>query len=295
MAQSLRQSQRRLAWVFLAPSLALFAVVALYPLMQTFLLSLTSTNAFESAAPKFIGLENFRRLAVDADFRAALKNTLVFTVISVTLETALGLAVALFLNMEFRGRALLRAALLVPWAIPTVVAARIWNYVLNESYGVLNDLLQYKLHIISEPIAWTANYGYAMASVIAADVWKTTPFVAILVLAGLQTIPGELYEAAEVDGAGAARRLTNVTLPLLTPTLAVMLIFRTMDALRIFDLIWIMTSGQFGTQSIGTFDYRTLIVNGDLGYGSAVSVAIFAVLGIFIAAYLWIFRLEEKR
>lgn len=292
---SLQKSQQRFAWILLTPALIVFGLVALYPLVHTFYLSLTNAHAFRGTPAQWVGLANYRTLLSDGLFYTSLKNTLVFTVCTVTLEMALGLAAALLLNREFKGRTMARAALLVPWAIPTVVSARIWSWILNDVFGVANDLLVHRLGLLDQPIAWLARDGFAMASAIFVDVWKTTPFVALLLLAGLQVIPEELNEAAEVDGANPIQRFFAVTLPLLKPIIVVALIFRTMDALRIFDMIWILTTGQFGTETIGTYNYRNLMDYGQLGYGSTISVAIFLLLGVFIVVYTMFLPVEEEQ
>ena len=205
----------------------------------------------------------------------------------------LGLAFAMIVHSKFKGRGIMRGAMLIPWALPTVVAARMWGWMLNDQFGVINDLLVRKAGILPEPIAWTGQEGFAMASVVLVDAWKTTPFVALLLLAGLQLIPDDLYEAAEVDGASIPQQFFTITLPLLKPAILVALIFRTLDALRVFDVIWVMTDGQFGTESMATYDYKQLIEFGRLGFGSAVSVMIFILIAIFVIVYVDTVRIED--
>lgn len=293
---SLASRQQRLAWIFLAPALLVVLGLGLYPLVQTILASFTDARFGGFREPQFVGLENYRTLAADERFREAIRNTFVFAFFSVSLEFVLGVGIALVVHSRFPGRGMVRAAMLVPWALPTVVSARMWDYMLVDTYGVVNDILVERLGLFTERIAWLAEPGLAMASVIAVDVWKTTPFVALLVLAGLQTIPEELYESADVDGAGPVRRFFSLTLPLLKPIIAVTLIFRTLDALRVFDQIWVMTRGELGTESLATFNYREMIELSKIGYGSAISVAIFAIIGCFVLAYVLLLgRGEEER
>lgn len=290
---TLQDRQARLAWLFLAPCVAVLLAIGLYPLLVTFQLSFTNTHAFTPADTQWAGTANFTRLLSESDFREALRNTIVFTVVSVSLEFFLGLGIALLIDSEFRARNFTRAAILIPWALPTVVAARLWGWMFNDVFGVFNDLFVERLGILSEPIAWTGTHGWAMASVIAVDVWKTTPFVALLLLAGLQVIPRGLYEAAQVDGAGPMRRFLFVTLPLLSPAILVALVFRTLDALRVFDVIWVMTQGSFGTETLGTYAYRQLFEYSRLGYGSAVCVVLFLLVALFVAGYVMVFRRWE--
>ncbi len=290
----LARKQARLAWVFMAPTLVLLAAVGFWPLVQTVYLSFTETFTGSPEPPAWVGLANYTELLGERQFWRAMRNTVVFTVVSVSLEFVLGLCFALLVHTHFKGRGLMRAAMLIPWALPTVVAARMWGWMFNDVFGVVNDLLVGKLGILPEPVAWTATPGFAMASVILVDVWKTTPFVALLLLAGLQLISGELYEAAEVDGASAWQRFLTITLPLLKPAILVALIFRTLDALRVFDVIWVMTRGQAGTESAATYTYRSLIEYNRLGYGSALSVAIFFLIALFVIFYVYALRVDEE-
>lgn len=289
-SRSLEARQERLGWAFVAPTLLLLFLVGLYPLVQTFYVSLTDARLASARAVQFVGLENYTRLAADAAFRSSVMNTVVFTVASVSLEFILGLAIALAVNSRFRGRGAMRAAMLIPWALPTVVSAKMWNYMLVDTYGVVNDVLVTRLGLLDTKVAWLAEPGLALASIVAVDVWKTTPFVALMLLAGLQLIPSALYEAASVDGASRLQQFRRITLPMLRPVILVTLIFRTLDALRVFDVVWVMTRGQSGTESMATYNFRQLIDFQKLGYGSAVSVAIFALIALFVAAYLVVLR-----
>jgi len=232
-----------------------------------------------------VGLENYLYLLQDPDFRQALWNTLRFTAISVSLETVLGLAIALIIHSNFKGRGLVRTAILIPWAIPTVVSAKMWQWMLHDVYGIVN-ILGVKLGILAHKVAFLARPELLLPSIIAVDVWKTTPFMALLLLAGLQLIPEELYEAASIDGATRWQQFWTITLPLLTPALVVALIFRTLDALRVFDVIFVMSGVNPATRSLAIYNRQTLIDFQDLGYGSAISVAILVLIFLFVVLYM---------
>jgi len=187
----------------------------------------------------------------------------------------------------------MRAAMLVPWAIITVVSAQMWKWMYHDVYGVINDLLVDKLHILQANVAWVADPATAMPAIEAVDIWKTTPFVALLLLAGLQVIPGDMYEAAAVDGANAIQRFLNLTLPLLKPAIVVTLIFRTLDALRVFDAPYVMFGARPDTQTMSIYAQQNFVSFALLGYGSTISVAIFLIIGIFVVAYMTIFKMDQ--
>lgn len=277
--------QTRLAWILVLPTLLVVALVAGYPLAQVFYYSFYKADIAFVEQPKFIGFENYLFLFQDPDFRGALWNTLKFTFWSVSLETILGLAVALVIHSNFKGRGLVRTAILIPWAIPTVVSAKMWQWMLNDIYGVIN-IIGTKLGLFANKIAFLANPAYILPSIIAVDVWKTTPFMALLLLAGLQLIPSDVYEAADIDGASKWQQFWSLTVPLLTPALVVALIFRTLDALRVFDVIQVMTGVNSSTRSLAVYNRQTLIDFQDLGYGSAVSVAILVIIMVFVILYM---------
>lgn len=291
----LQRKQEQVGWLFLLPTLFVLACVGLYPLVRTFYVSFTDTRLASQNTPHFVGVQNYVKLVHDGDFWDSVGHTVLFTVASVSIELVLGLAIALLLQSAFHGRGVVRAAMLIPWALPTVVSAKIWSYMLVDNYGVVNDLLLNKLHLINTKIAWLARPGLAMASIVAVDVWKTTPFMTLVLLAGMQTIPIQLYEASQVDGASRWQRLWAVTMPLLKPTILVALIFRTLDTLRVFDVIWILTRGQFATDSMATYNYRHMIDFRKLGYGSAVSVMIFVLISIFVTAYVLVLRPRDSQ
>lgn len=290
---SFQRRQARYAWLFLLPTLVVVAFVALYPLAQTFYLSFTNTRLGSVEPAKFIGVRNYVDLIKDSYFRDAVVTTVIFTVATVLLELILGLVIALVVNSKFKGRGAVRAAMLVPWAIPTVISAQMWKWMYNDVYGVFNDLLVDRLHILPAHVAFTAESSTSLIAVVLVDVWKTTPFMALLLLAGLQLIPSDIYEAARVDGATKIQQFMKITLPLLRPAMLVALIFRTLDALRVFDVFYVMFGNRPDTQTMATYAQQNLVSISDVGYGSAISVAIFFVIGIFIALYMVVFRAED--
>ena len=277
--------QVRLAWILVLPTLLVVVLVAGYPLAQVFYWSFFKADIAFVEPPEFVGLENYAYLFQDPDFRQALWNTLKFTVVSVSLETVLGLAIALIFHSNLRGRGLVRTAILIPWAIPTVVSAKMWQWMLNDVYGVIN-VLGVKLGLLSQKVAFLARPELLLPSIIAVDVWKTTPFMALLLLAGLQMIPEELYEAASIDGASRWQQFWSITLPLLTPALVVALIFRTLDALRVFDVVFVMSGVNPATRTLAVYNRQTLVDFQDLGYGSAISVAILVIIFAFVLLYM---------
>jgi len=229
----------------------------------------------------FVGLANYGQLLTSARFQEALWHTLFFTAASVALEMALGLALALALHRRFRGRAVVRAAVLVPWALPTVVAAILFRFLFDSQAGIAAAALA-STGVVDRSFVWFIHAGAAWVPVIAADVWKTTPFVALLLLAGLQGIPESLYEAADVDGASALQRLRYVTLPMLRPSLAVALVFRSLDSVRVFDLVYVMTGGGPGTatEPLALLTFDALLENLRFGLGAALSILMLALAGL---------------
>jgi trehalose/maltose transport system permease protein len=289
----LQRRQTRIAWLLLLPSLAIVGLVAMYPLGKTVYESFTNQEFLALTPTKWIGLANYTQLIHDTVFRGAIWETIKFTLITVSFEFALGLAIALVVNSRFRGRGVMRAVMLVPWAIPTVVAAQMWKWMLDDTYGVINDVGM-RLHLISHPHAWIADPSTSLASVCAVDIWKTTPFVALLLLAGLQVIPQDLYEAAEVDGANMLQQFWRITLPLLRPAILVTLIFRTLDALRVFDVFYVFFGNRPDTQTMAILDQFTIVSAGHVGYGAAMSVAIFLIIAVFVVIYVTLNRVKEE-
>lgn len=282
------RSETRLAWMLVAPALGVIALIAIFPLAWTFWESL---HLHELRMPwlgkPFIGADNYVEIARDPRFWSALGHTAFFTFVSISLELLIGLFLALAMNRAFRGRGFVRAAVLVPWAIPTVVAALLWRFIFESQGGIANEMLV-TVGILDQPIVWFIRTWTAWIPVILADVWKTTPFVALLLLAGLQNIDLTLYEAAAVDGANPWWQLRHITLPLLKPAILVTLIFRTLDGFRVFDLIYVLTGGGPGTttEPVALYTFNALLQNLRFGYGSALSVVIFAIT--FAIALLYV-------
>ena len=293
----LQRRQTRLAWLLLLPALAAVAFVAIYPLGKTVYQSFTDQEFLAGVSPtKWVGLHNYfgaSGIWHDADFRHSIVVTIKFTLITVSFEFVLGLIIALVVNSSFRGRGAMRAVMLVPWAIPTVVAAQMWKWMLDDTFGVVSDLGK-KAHILSRSNApsWLADHP--LMSVSAVDIWKTTPFVALLLLAGLQVIPTDLYEAAAVDGANKLHQFWRITLPLLVPAILVTLIFRTLDALRVFDVFYVFFGNRPDTQTMAIYDQSTIVGDGLVGYGAALSVAIFLVISLFVVIYVTVMRVGDQ-
>ncbi len=291
--QPLQRTRSRSAWLFLAPMLAVLMVVAAWPLARTIWFSLTNATLVDLSNYDMIGFGNYLAyenghwygILTDPQWLRGLKNTLVFAAISVTLETVLGVIIALIVNANLPGRGLMRAAMLVPWAIPTVVSAKIWAWMLNDQFGIVNAMLT-GAGLVDGPIAWLGGSELAMASIIAVDVWKTAPFVALLVLAALQTLPQECYEAARVDGVHPVKVFFRVTLPLIRPALAVAVIFRMLDAMRMFDLVYVMTGSNEETMTLSVFARQALVSFQDVGYGSAASTGLFLIIAMITVIYI---------
>jgi trehalose/maltose transport system permease protein len=292
----LQRRQTVLAWILLLPALAVVAFVAFYPLGKTVYYSFTDQQFLAGLQPtKWLGLKNYfgaNGIIHDTQFKNSIIETVKFTLITVSFEFVLGLVIALVVNSNFKGRGVMRAVMLVPWAIPTVISAQMWKWMYDDVFGVINDALM-RLHIIHHSVAWISQPNTALGAVSAVDIWKTTPFVALLLLAGLQVIPSELYEAARVDGANAWQQFWRITLPLLRPAILVALVFRTLDALRVFDIFYVFFGSRPDTQTMAIYDQNT-IINGDVGYGSAISVAIFLIIGLFVVIYATVMRVEEQ-
>ncbi len=290
----LKRRQARLAWLLLLPALAAVGFVAMFPLGKTIYQSFTNQEFLAGIEPtKWVGLKNYRDLWHDTIFRDSVWTTVKFTLITVAFEFVLGLIIALVVNSSFKGRGVMRAVMLVPWAIPTVVAAQMWKWMLDDVFGVVNDL-GVRAHVLSHSRAWISDPSTALASVCAVDIWKTTPFVALLLLAGLQVIPKDLYEAAAVDGASQLRQFWKITLPLLRPAILVTLIFRTLDALRVFDVFYVFFGSRPDTQTMAIYDQSTIVGDGYVGYGAAVSVAIFLIISLFVVIYVTFMRVAGE-
>lgn len=280
-------TDRRFGTLLLLPAAVFLLGLAAFPVLRSFWLGFhRNLLTLPGLGETFVGWENFRRLAADPAARESLGFTFLFVFGTTLCEMVLGVAMALTLNRSFKGRGWVRAAVLIPWAVPTVVASQMWRFIFNDQYGLANFLL-FGADAVSYR-AWLAEPWSARAAIMAADVWKTSSFAALLILAGLQAIPEELYEAARIDGAGPWTQFRRVTLPLLKPALLVALLFRTMDAFRVFDLVFVMTEGgpASATSVLQFYGYKRMFTEGDLGYGAAVSVVVFGI--IFVVSMFYV-------
>lgn len=306
--RSLQQQRARAAFWFLAPMLVMLFCVAAWPLLRSIYFSFTDTKLDNLYGGAWVGFDNYLSLQireradgttlwrwggtlVDPDWWNAVWNTVRFALLSVSIETVLGLMVALVLNAEFRGRGFVRAAILIPWAIPTIVSAKMWAWMLNDQFGIINDMML-QTGLIAQNIAFTARPETAMWAVLAVDIWKTTPFMALLCLAGLQMIPRDMYEAARLDGVHPVRVFFKVTLPLVRPALMVAVIFRLLDALRIFDLIYVLTPNSSATKTMSVISRENMIEFNNFAYGSAQSSLLFAIIAIAVSAYIWLGKVD---
>ena len=266
----------------------ILSLIFLYPILRAFWLSFVTQNLGTQLQPIFSGLSNYQRLLTDGRFWQTLWNTTVFTSISITLELILGLLIALILNQSFKGRGFVRTSALIPWALPTAVMGLGWAWIFNDQYGVVNDILQ-RLHLINSPMTWLGDPGRAMLAMIIADVWKTTPFIAIILLAGLQSISQDLYEAHAIDGANSIQSFYQITIPLIAPQIIIALLFRFAQAFGIFDLVQVMTGGgpAGATETVSIYIYATIRPYLDFGYGAALVVVTFLllILAVCIAAF----------
>ncbi|MBV9174657.1 MAG: sugar ABC transporter permease [Chloroflexi bacterium] len=282
------RAEARLGLLMAAPAILTIFLIAIVPLAQTVQDSLFHISLkFENAPRPFVGLDNYVSILSDADWFNALRVTGIVAVVSVLAELVLGMLIALLINRSFRGRGIVRASVLVPWALTTVVSAKMWAWIYDGRYGVVNDLLM-RLHLIQDPIIFLVKPEITIWAMIAAEIWKTTPFIALLLLAGLQLIPHELYEASALDGASRWQAFSRVTLPLLRPTILVALLFRTIDAVRMFDLPRVLTNGGPGTstQTVVLYTYNTFFTSLNFGYGSTLAVMIFLIVVVVSFVYI---------
>lgn len=284
--------EARAGYLLVLPSMIVIGVVAFYPIFKAIILSLYAIDlTLPQLGRRFVAMTNYLEIFSDSRFWFALWNTIYITIIAVTLELILGLSVAMLINKPFIGRGVIRAVILIPWAIPTVVAAQMWRWIFNDQVGIFNHILK-TFGILDQFFPWLATPETARFCIIIADVWKTTPFVALLLMAGLQLIPAEIYEAAMVDGASAWKRFTCVTLPLLKPIILVALLFRTLDTFRIFDLVYVLTGGAFKTETLSILTQDVTFRCSDYGQGSALAVIMF--ICIIIISYFYIKILGTK-
>ncbi|QIB33300.1 carbohydrate ABC transporter permease [Ancylobacter pratisalsi] len=296
--------RRRAAALFLAPMLVVLLLVAGWPLLRTVWFGFTDASLGDPGRAHWVGFANYLEwfsygeddgewvgLLVDDEWWRAVWNTLVFTFVTVSIETTLGLIVAMVLNVRFPLRGLVRAAVLIPWAIPTVVSAKMWAWMLNDQFGIINDLGM-KLGLLSAPVAWVASSETAMIAVMLVDIWKSTPFMALLILAGLQMIPEDIYEAAKIDGVNPLLTFWRVTLPLAAPAILVAVIFRALDALRVFDIIYVLTPNNAETRTMSVFVQQNLFQFDQFAYGSAASTLLFLVIAFITLGYIRAARLN---
>lgn len=274
---------------FVLPALLLLAGVTIYPLLHVTWLSLRRRLLIFDI-DHFVGLSNFHQLLSDARFASALANTAYFAAVSVGFELVFGVLIALILNRVRRARGFVFACILLPWAIPTVVSAKMWAWMFSTDYGVLNYLL-------GRPVNWLGSPFWALNAAVLMDVWKTTPFVVLLVIAALKEIPEDLYRAARVDGAGRMATFWHVTLPLLAPMLVIVAVFRTLDAVRVFDAVFVLTGGGPAgtTETLSVYAYELLFQTLQFGYGSTVALSVFLIALLLTGGYLVILRRLPSR
>jgi multiple sugar transport system permease protein len=287
---ALNRRELLLPYLLVAPALAVLLALSIYPLIYSVTISLQQ----ETASGIVWTLTHFKRLATDNFFRTAMAHTFVYAFLALTCEFVLGLVLALLLNQQMRGRGVFRASLLVPMMLPTVVVGIVWRLLLNPNFGAINGTLK-QLGVDTESLTWTASPRLAFLAVIAVDVWQWTPFVFLVLLAGLQAIPQEPYEAALVDGSSRWQTFRHVTLPLLKPAILIVLLLRTMDLLRVFDQIFILTEGGpgFATEMISLYIYRTAFRFFDFGYAAAMSFVLLALTNLVSVIYIRLLRSEN--
>ena len=287
MRLSILTRERIFGASLLIPCLLFVVIFAFYPIGYSFFLSLHKiVLGLPSLGQPFVGLDNYRELLHDRIALHSLVNTLVFVFTTTFFEILFGLVIALVINKYFMGRGLVRAAILVPWAIPTVVSSQMWRFIFNDKYGLLNYILSGS--DTSAYTAWLAHPTTAFAAIVIADVWKTSSFAGLLILAGLQLIPDELYEAARIDGASLWQQFRKITLPLIKPAILIALLFRTTDAFRVFDLVFVMTQGgpADSTNVLQFYGYKKIFTEGLMGYGSTISVLVFLITFIISLIYI---------
>jgi trehalose/maltose transport system permease protein len=289
----LERREHRFGLLFVAPLIAVLLLVAGWPLVRTLYFAFTDAYLDDSANHILVGFRNFVDVAQDPLWWQAVRNTVLFTAISVAIETVLGLAIALLVHEMIPGRGLVRAAILIPWSIPVVVSTKIWDWMLNDQFGVLNQAIV-AMGLADHGIAWTANGSLLLGIVIFIDVWMTTPFMVLLILAGLQILPEEIFEAAEVDGVPWWKRFWSLTLPLLAPTIGVAVLFRVLDALRMFDLAYVLAGSNVNAMTISIYARDRLINYQELGVGSAASTMVFLLIAFVAILIIGAMRLDRS-
>lgn len=292
--ETIGDREQRTGWILLFPALLLLLLIFAYPIGRAFWLSLFTKNLGTQLQPIFSGWDNYARMVGDGRFWQSFWTTTLFTCISVSLELLLGLGIALALNQQFRGRGLVRTIAILPWALPTALIALAWAWIFNDQFGVANDIL-FRAGLIRSGVNWLGEPTLATIAIIFADVWKTTPFISILLLAGLQAISPDLYEAHAIDSASPWQSFRLITLPLLMPQILIAVLFRFAQAFGIFDLIAVMTGGGPGgaTEVVSLYIYATVMRYLDFGYGSALVVVTFLLLVVAVA--IATFLLKKSR
>jgi len=275
-------------WIFLVPCLLCLLISVGWPMIRTLYFSFTDASLDDFSGSSFIGLTNFITLCQDDEWWEAVLNTVIFAGSSVFLETVFGMMIALAMHQRFKGRGFMRVAVLIPWVIPTIVSAKMWAWMLNDVYGVVNAVL-IKIGLLSSPLPWIASNELSMLSIILVDVWKTTPYMALLLLAGLQSLPQECFDVADVDGVPPIKKFIYITLPLMYKTLVVAVLFRSLDAMRVFDLVYALSSGNSSTATMSVFARKNLVDFSDVGYGSAAATVL-----LFMVAFLGIVYISWK-
>lgn len=281
----------RVGYGLLVPTFLIIAVFIAYPVVNTIYQSFFElrTQTITQGA-KFAGISNYVKLFKDAQMWQSMKFTIIFTIVAVVLETILGMTCAMIMNRTFKGQGMVRAVILIPWAVPTIVSGLMWQFMFSESSGIINYLLM-KSGAIHEPVKWLTAAGPAFLAIIIADVWKTSPYMSLQLLSGLQTVSKDMYEAASIDGANAVQRFIKITLPMIKPVLLVSVLFRTIQSFRIYDLVVAITNGGPAnkTQSLSLFTVKNYFQFGNIGYGAAAAVLTFVIsliIALIFAAFM---------
>lgn len=286
------KARTRFGILMLMPAIIMMVVFVAYPVLSTIWSSFTNAKV-QTRIPEFVGFENYIKVWKDPLVKSSMIFTVGFTVIATSIETVLGMLLALIMNRKFKGQGLVRAMILIPWAIPTIVSGMMWQFMFAEGYGIINQLLL-KSGMAAASIPWLTNAKWSFLAIVIADTWKTSPYMSLMLLSGLQTIPVELYESSGIDGANAWNKFRYITLPLLKPVLMVSLLFRTVQSFRIYDLICALTNGgpANSTQSLTMYTVKTYFNFGNTGYGAALAMVTFAVS--MVIAFLFADGMKEK-
>ncbi len=290
----MERQEERFAWLLLLPAFVVILGIVCYPIVKTFITSLHDVTSALVVNADFVGLDNYTRVLQDSDFWASVGRTAYFTGVSTAVELVLGIGLALLLNAKMRWPWLFRAIVVLPWAIPTIVNGALWRDIFSAQYGPLNAALT-QLHLIDSYHAWLGQPFMALNMVMIADIWKNTSIVAFFILAGLQAVPNDIYESARVDGAGIFRRFFTITLPLIVPSIAIVVVLRTVEAFKVFDIIYAMTRGgpANGTQTVTYYTYVTAFSDQQFGLGSALAYLILLSILLLTVVYLRLLHRSE--